>query len=267
MRQRKRFFTSNERFGSEVITKSVQLVSVSNADDAAFQALRDICDLTRDQNIRIVGGQMIEIFRTAFPVPDLFPRTTNDADAALETQFAASGALHEMLTEAGYEATHGNSYKKGRQKIDLLVGNLLGRFQMEVLGDRAFDSAPGIQLALDAQPILIDASAVLRSGEELNFSARIPTLEIATCIKVMSYRSRLKEQDLFDLYYLLKIVESHGPEEVGGWRLSEPAKATRFDAQRAFAEVKSGLSRKTPLTDEINRQELSALISKWIHLP
>lgn len=250
-----------------MITKSVQLISVSNADDAAFLALKDICDLTQDQNVRIVGGQMIEIMRTAFPVLELNPRTTNDADAALETQFAASGSVHELLTQAGYEAIRGNSYKKGRQKIDLLVGNMLGKFQMEILGNRAFDSAPGIQLALDAQPIAIDATAVLRNGEVFSFLARIPTVEIATCIKVMSYKSRLKQQDLFDLYYLLKIVESHGPEEVGGWQLSAPAKATRLDAQRAFADVKKNLLRSTDFVDEINREELLVLIAKWILTP
>lgn len=249
-------------------TKKVQLVATSNVDEASFLALKDICDLTKDQNIRVVGGQMIEILRTAFPTPGLTVRSTVDADAAIETEFAASGDLHRLLTEAGYEPTHGNSYKKGRQKIDLLVGNYLGRFKSEILGERAFDSAPGIQSALDTQPLEFQIQAFLKDGTSLEFEARTPTLEIAACIKSLSYRQRLRDQDLVDVYYLLKIVEAHDPKELGGWRLNEPAKATRLDSQRAFQRIRESLGRRTnQLSDDISREEFVALISKWVAKP
>lgn len=248
--------------------RAVSLIATSNVDEASYLALRDICDLTRDQNIRVVGGQMIEIFRTAFPVPGLNVRSTVDADAAIETEFAASGELHELLTGAGYEPTHGNSYKKGRQKIDLLVGNLSGKFKSEILGERAFDSAPGIQAALNAQPLVFDIAAHLRDGAVLEFSARTPTLELAACIKSFSYQSRLRNQDLVDLYYLMKIVEAHDAAVIGGWRLNQPATATRLDSQRAFQRISEHLTRKSvPLPEDINREEFLALIAKWVTKP
>ena len=249
-------------------TKKVQLVATSNVDEASFLALKDICDLTKDQNIRVVGGQMIEILRTAFPTPGLTVRSTVDADAAIETEFAASGDLHRLLTDAGYEPTHGNSYKKGRQKIDLLVGNYLGRFKSEILGERAFDSAPGIQSALDTQPLVFQIQAFLKDGTSIEFEARTPTLEIATCIKSLSYRQRLRDQDLVDVYYLLKVVEAHGPEQVGGWKMNQPATATRLDSQRVFVGIQESLSRRpSRVPEDINREEFVALISKWVAKP
>lgn len=249
-------------------TRKVQLVATSNVDEASFLALKDICDLTRDQNIRVVGGQMIEILRTAFPTPGLTVRSTVDADAALETEFAASGDLHRLLTDAGYEPTHGNSYKKGRQKIDLLVGNLVDKFMPEILGERAFDSAPGIHIALIAQPLIFDIEALLRDGTPIEFQARTPSVELATCIKSLSYRQRLRDQDLVDVYFLLKVVEAHGPEQVGGWRLNQPATATKLDSQRVFVGIQESLNRRSSrVPEDIDREEFVALISKWVAKP
>lgn len=251
-----------------MISKNLQLVSTSNLDDASFWALKDICDLTADQNIRVVGGQMIEMMRTAFPTPGLSVRSTIDADAAIETEFAASGNVHELLTNAGYEATHGNSYKKDRQKIDLLVGNMLGKFKTEIFGERAFDSAPGIQLALDAAPLNFNVQALLKDGTSLEFVARTPSVELAVCIKSLSYQSRLSEQDMVDLYYLLKIVNNHEIDQLGGWRLDQPAKATRLHSQRALQTLSQNLNRPNkPISVDIDRAEFIALLAKWVAKP
>jgi hypothetical protein len=250
------------------MTRNIQLVSTSNVDDASFLALKDFCDLTTTQNVRVVGGQMIEIMRTAFPTPGLTVRSTIDADAAIEKQFASTGELHQLLTNAGYEATHGNSYKKGRQKIDLLVGNMVGKFKKEIFGERAFDSAPGIQLALDAQPLEFNIQATLRDGTGLEFVARTPTVEIAVCIKSLSYQSRLSQQDMVDLYYLLKIVNTHAVSDLGGWRLDQVAKATRLDSQRALQALSQNLQRPSnSISADINREEFIALLSKWVAKP
>jgi hypothetical protein len=191
-----------------------------------------------------------------------------DADAAIETEFAASGTLHQLLSQAGYKAINGNSYKKDRKKIDLLVGNFLGKFRQEILGEHAFDSAPGIQSALDANPLVFDIRALLQDETEIEFQARTPTLELATCIKSFSYRSRLRDQDLVDIYYLLKIVESHGPEELGGWSLNQPAKATRRDSQKVFRGLSESLGRRsTRIPEDIMREEFLALIAKWVAKP
>lgn len=46
-----------------------ELVATSRADDLSLRALADIAELTTDENARIVGGQMVSLLLTAFPVP------------------------------------------------------------------------------------------------------------------------------------------------------------------------------------------------------
>lgn len=249
------------------MSRRVSVFAASKIDAESYLALKDICDLTIEQNVRIVGGQMVEILRAAFPTPGLNVRSTRDADAAIETQFASTGNLHELLTAAGYTATHGNSYLKGRQKIDLLVGNLIGKFKSELLGGRAFDSAPGIQAALNAEPLVFDVEVFMPDNTSISFQARTPTVELATCIKTFSYRSRLREQDLVDLYYLLKIVEHHGPDSMGGWKLNQTAQATRLDAQKILVNIGERLYLGSQLPDEIKPSELKALLAKWVAKP
>lgn len=72
-----------------------ELVATSRADDLSLRALADIAELTTDENVRIVGGQMVSLLLTAFPVPGVAPRRTRDADTAITTELAGSGALHE----------------------------------------------------------------------------------------------------------------------------------------------------------------------------
>jgi hypothetical protein len=249
------------------MSRPVRVIAASKVDAESYLALKDICDLTRDQNVRVVGGQMIEILRTAFPTPGLFARSTRDADAAIESELASTGNLHETLTAAGYTATHGNSYLKERQKIDLIVGNLIGKFKSELLGGRAFDSAPGIQAALNAEPLVFDVEVFMPDESSIRFQARTPTVELATCIKTFAYRSRLRDQDLVDLYYLLKIVEHHGPDSLGGWKLNQPAQATRLDAQKILQTISERLFLGSKLPEEIKPSELKALLVKWVAKP
>jgi predicted nucleotidyltransferase len=73
----------------------VELVAPSRADDLSLRALADIAELTTDENVRIVGGQMVSLLLTAFPVPGVAPRRTRDADTAITTELAGSGVLHD----------------------------------------------------------------------------------------------------------------------------------------------------------------------------
>lgn len=250
------------------IDVSAATVSTSAADDLAFRALADICDITSSHNVRVVGGQMVNLLLTAFPSRQTVPRRTADADAAIETELAASGDVHQLLTEAGYQAQAGNSYTRDERQIDLLVPSRTGRFHTEQWGGRGFDAAPGVSLALAADPITVHTSVVLHDGDALDFSARVPTVEIAIVIKASSFQSRRADRDLVDLHNLLWVRENHEPQAIGGWSLERPQKATRRDAQRALIDIATMMTaRSTRPALEVDPEVLVALIRRHVAEP
>ena len=94
------------------LRRAAELVATSRADDLALRALADAVDITAGEQVRIVGGQMASLLLTAFPVPGVVPRRTRDADAAITTEVASSGVLHERFAAAGYQSASSNRYIK-----------------------------------------------------------------------------------------------------------------------------------------------------------
>ncbi|MFD4422019.1 hypothetical protein ACFWN7_11020 [Agromyces sp. NPDC058484] len=146
-----------------MIRRRAVTVSTSNADDAAYRALRDVAIATEDiPDARVVGGQMVGLLVTAFPTGPAIIRRTADADAAVSTQVAASGALHTAFIAAGYQPKRGSRYEsEDGRAIDVLVPSD-NRFRQVELGGRGFDAVPGLRLIFAADPILIDLDVTLR---------------------------------------------------------------------------------------------------------
>jgi len=44
------------------------VVATAYADELSLRALADIAEITADQDVRIVGGHMVSLLLTAFPV-------------------------------------------------------------------------------------------------------------------------------------------------------------------------------------------------------
>ncbi|MFI5905980.1 hypothetical protein [Dactylosporangium sp. NPDC051541] len=225
------------------IRRHVELIATAYADELSIRSLADITQITADQNVRVIGGQMASLLLTAFPVPGIEARRTRDADAAITTELAGSGVIHQRLLEHGYTASSGNSYTRPvpdlavaggpvpELTVDLLVPSLDGRFQPQQHGGRAFDAAPGLAPALAADPITIDAAARMLDGGTLEFTVRVPTVEIALVIKALAYGSRLQARDVEDIYRLLEIVDRYPPDAIGGWSLNTPSmRGSRRDA-------------------------------------
>jgi hypothetical protein len=139
-----------------VVRRRVELVASAFADELSLRALAEITEITADQNVRVIGGQMASLLLAAFPVAGIGARRTRDADTAITTELAGSGVLHERLLEHGYAATSGNSYTRPvpalavpdgplpELAVDLLVPSFDGRFRPQEHGGRAFDAAPGL---------------------------------------------------------------------------------------------------------------------------
>jgi hypothetical protein len=260
------------------IRRRVELVATAYADELSLRSLAEITTITTDQNVRIIGGQMASLLLTAFPVPGIALRRTRDADAALTTKLAGSGILHDRLADHGYTATSGNNYTRPipalavaggptpELAVDLLVPSLDGRFRPQEHGGRAFDAAPGLAPALAAEPIAIDVSARLLSGAVLEFTARVPTVELALVIKALSYGSRLKARDIEDIYRLLEIANAYPREEIGGWQLQDTTlRASRRDAAVHLHELARRTRRHSDV--DVPPARLATLIVSLISRP
>lgn len=251
-----------------MITKQVELVALTIAEDLSLGALFDACRLSEGKNVRIVGGQMVRLLTEAFPTPNSYPRGTVDADAALDSELAATGEMHDIFVAAGYEASAGNSYQKSGRSIDLLVGSLDGKFSSQILGERSFDASPGISSALNTEPIVIELNVTFLNGEQKQFKVRVPRVETALTIKALVYNKRLLDRDLLDVQNLLWIAKYYPAEETGGWELNTPLRGARGDAQRALHALADRItSRQVQERSRIRPLELKQLIQNLIAKP
>ncbi len=229
---------------------SAHLVSVSAADDAAFVALRDLSAvLQNEEETGIVGGHMVSLLTAALPSPGFVPRRTNDADGGIPKALASSGAVHDRLLALGYEPLGGNRYVRtggGEQALDILVPNLEVRLGTETLGGRRFDSMPGLGMALAAR-LPIDVFATLSSGEELQFSTHVPSVEGAVILKAYAWAGRHAPKDAVDLHNLFRIVESHDAAAIGGWRLDgSPPVGARAHTSRTLHNLARSWEARPP---------------------
>lgn len=218
---------------------TVRTVSTSRADDAAFLALADIVRITVDfDDVRVVGGHMSSLLLTTFPVAEAIVRRTADADVAISVEVAASGDVHEALLAARYAEESGNHYVKGDQTIDLLVPAAATTFGTSHHGDRAFDAAPGLQLAMAASPLVLDIHVILLDGSTIDLTARVPSVEVAVVLKSYATVSRSLPKDYTDLYNLLCIAYAYEATETGGWKLDRaPLSGARADASRILHPI------------------------------
>jgi len=261
------------------LRRRVELAATTYADDLSWRALAALSSITADQNVRVIGGQMASLLLAAYPVPGIALRRTRDADAGITTALAGSGLIHDRLLEHGFMAVHGNHYVRPVRDltvvpggpvpelaVDLLVPSLDGRFRPQELGGRAFDSAPGLAPTLEAEPIVVDTAARLLNGFVLEFTVRVPTVELALVIKALSYGSRLQDRDIEDIYRLLEIADSYPAPEIGGWQLREGSlQGSRRDAARHLHELALRTRRHTPV--DVPAARLAALIVALISRP
>ncbi|MHA3724023.1 hypothetical protein ACXR2T_09110 [Leucobacter sp. HY1910] len=241
-----------------MITKNYATFSTSNAEDQAFQALQDISTITRDmEDVRVVGGLMVNLHTEAFPSSGIIIRHTLDVDTAISVQLASAGTLHERLIEAGYDPESGNRYRVGNNRvIDLLIPSSTGRFTSNTeLGGRGFDSVPGLSLALAGNWVTHVLTVTLSDGSELLVEVRTPTVEHALILKAYAANQRGMSKDFVDLYNLLLIADQHDAETIGGWRIGEQGlTGARGDAAQFF----KGLQRSPTLRAKVAGTGVSA---------
>ena len=224
-----------------MIVRDYATFSTSRADDHAYLALNDIAEFTAGwPDTRIVGGLMVSLLAEAFPTPGTISRRTADVDTAISIEIAHSGELHERLVKAGYVAERGNRYRSDDRVVDLLVPSGSTQFSSVELGGRGFHSAPGLLLALGAEPVEHRLDVTLSDGATLHLRVHTPTVEHAVILKSYATGSRTASKDFVDLFNLLSIAHHHPPEEIGGWRLDDSeSRGARKDSQTQLHRLAS----------------------------
>ncbi|MFW3112312.1 hypothetical protein MHAE_00935 [Mycobacterium haemophilum DSM 44634] len=217
------------------------------ADDNGMRALRDVAAVADDIEYRVIGGHMVRLLRHVYNVPGI-PRLTSDADTGIDVNVASTGDLHDRLTALGYIAECGNRYERGEQAVDLLVPTA-AKPGKRIIGERAFDGAPGLRMALALPPIEVAVTARLTDGDMIEFEVPVPDVEAAFVLKMLARTVRDSKRDLQDIETLLEIVASQPEYRASPWRLDDPkiTKAgERSDAARVAAQMISSPPTRVP---------------------
>jgi hypothetical protein len=252
------------------VSHTLDLISTSRADDASYGALLDMATALRDHDdSRVVGGHMVELLQMIHPTPGLPHRRTNDSDAAITTAIAGSGDVHSALTAVGYEPTSGNHYRRGDREIDLLIPSASETFRSEEHGGRAFDAAPGLRLALSAEPTVVEATVEFLDGELRTGLIRVPRVEIALVIKALATRSRSAPKDLADISTLLALRAAHTSEDLLGWMIdSGPLTGARREAAAVLHRIADLAERGLlPASAEVVQIRLAAAVRAYVARP
>lgn len=252
------------------VRRVAHTIATGPEDDAAYRALNDLAGMIAiDPDARIIGGHMVGMIAAAFPSPGFIDRRTGDADAGIPLTLAASGALHEALEAAGYHAESGNRYVCGdspeQKVIDLLVPAGGSTFTTDDRGGRQFDAMPGLSLAM-SRVIVIEAHMTLLDGTELICDVPVPTVEAAVVLKAYAWRDRWAQtsKDTIDLSNLLHVIEAHGAEAVGGWRLNEDGVAgTRGDAAAILADLATKVRSGRATPPAVDKRKFEVLLRRW----
>lgn len=217
---------------------SVIVACTAVADDNGMRALHDVFTVAADLDYRVIGGHMVRLLRHVYDVPGI-PRVTSDADTGIDEQVAVAGDLHDQLTALGYTDTSGSRYELGGQAVDLLVPTE-AKAGKRYLGERAFDGAPGLRLALASPPIQVAVTARLTDGTYLEFEVPLPDVEAAFVMKMLAWTVRHSDRDVKDIETMLEIVASQPKYRASPWRMHDPA-VTKFgerkDAARAAGRM------------------------------
>ncbi|MCT1658238.1 hypothetical protein [Brevibacterium luteolum] len=235
--------------------RRVSVESAGPAEDLGFLAQSELDSAAEsDIDYRLIGGFMVRLLLAHYPVTHRSMRVTRDADATVGT-VEAVGSLVTQLRRRGFENLRANQLVKhtgrGQQlEINVLLPSLSpnpGLSTRNVPGVGLVDALPELTFALSAPAIDTEVDVRLSGGQTLLYRTKIPDVETAVILKLLSWSSRRSDADLSDLALLLEIREEH-PSVT--WSLDDgPPRGYRLDAARVSERLTRYLLRTADNSD------------------
>lgn len=224
----------------------------SMADVLGYRGQKAGADaVAENSDYRIIGGHMIRLLLHTYPTAAAIPRSTVDADAALDS-LEVVGSLTQNLLAQGFTKHGGNLFYREmtpdrRIEINVLAprtGTSRGIKPQTVAGVGQVDTLPELSFALQHPAIVLDVEADLGGGETITYQTRVPTVEAAVVLKAHGWRGRSSVKDIADLHTLLEIREAH-PDI--SWRLHEDDPiGFRKDTVKILQQLRNTIVRKRP---------------------
>lgn len=255
--------------------RELRVFASSHADELGYLAQQAVAEaVSPGDDFRIIGGHMVRLLLEVYPTPAATPRSTLDADAAVG-DIEVIGPISENLVAQDFVKEGGNVFRKqvgGEMpiEINLLLSRLdhsQGMRPRDVPGVGQVDSLPELYWAMANEPMVLDVTAVLRTGNSVEYRTRIPDVETAVMLKAHAWKARhLKEdKDLADLSTLFEIWHAYPDVQ---WRLNEPnLKGFSKDAARGLHELANTVTRKGvdyKVPTHLDRTHLAALIKRYV---
>lgn len=184
----------------------MQWPSISRAEDAAVLALADLAEAAAGISYRVIGGNMVT-FHSARREVHLAPRSTDDADAGIESSAVTADALVSALLRSGYSRVDGSRFTRDEGElelvIDLLVSDAYADKHNIEIGSLCVDAAPGLSLALARDPMWVECIVVLTTGQPVALTLPLPEISVAVIMKTLAWASRYEDKDALDTFRLL----------------------------------------------------------------
>jgi hypothetical protein len=228
--------------------------------------MRDLAAVADDIGIeyRLVGGQMVRLHVALADVPEPVVRITQDADMGVAATSARHPALVPGLEALGYTRPGASNrfIRTTDDELRLVIDVLAPAWGRRLIpnqqhGDIILDEIPGLSLALARPGEQIDLTVTMLGGTAVSFSAVIPEINSALCLKALGWSSRLAAKDAVDVWRLLRAHRQRIPKSIE-WRDSGVQGDAVAILRGAFARPAGGGVRAAT-TDPAEQAEIRAL--------
>lgn len=188
--------------------------------------MRDLATVADELGIeyRIVGGQMVGLHVALAGVAEPVVRVTQDADMGIETASARDPRLVPGLESLGYSRPGASNrfVRTTDSELELVIDVLAPAYGRRLIpnqqhGDIVLDEIPGLSLALTRPGERLDLTVTTLDGTALSFTAVIPEINAALCLKAVGWVSRLAAKDAVDVWRLLRVHRQRLPDPIE-WR-------------------------------------------------
>lgn len=201
----------------------VVLAAASVADDLGYVALDDLAGVLGTSTYRIIGGHMVTALVARWQLGAELYRETGDTDLGVPPVVVREEGVIGRLIERGYERVEGNRFARpiddvpvtvrGAEAprsafVDVLVPSYRTRARSNhrVSDDLVTTEVPGLALALQREPVLLQMELHRLNGEQLDVEVAFPDEVAALTLKAFASQVRDKPTDLVDLWRCLEIA-------------------------------------------------------------